>query len=77
MTNADQSDNLASLFDAWQRCSARLVDLERVLDRTTDPTVAALIREVQALRVCTVELFCKAAASKKKGGSPPGKQALV
>ena len=52
-------------FDSWQRCGARLNDLQQSFstDRNLDPRVDALIKEVKILRACTAELFVVASAA--------------
>lgn len=64
----DQSDPISDAYDAWQRSSARLLELERslVTQGSVDPRVEALIKEVKVLRSCTVELFVQVSGSVQK-----------
>ena len=70
---APEGDPIADTYDAWQRCSARLLELERSLaaDPMSDPRLDALIREVKVLRACTVELFVQVVGRARKDPAEP------
>lgn len=75
-----EGNPITNTYDAWQRSSARLLELERSLatHRCLDPGVEALINEVKVLRSCTVELFVLVSGSFPKGSgsrSAPGANA--